>query len=253
MTTTPARSAGPSPSSVQLGQQDRDRALAAGLDQDGRLALDQVAGGDPLPSPEQGVQLDDAVGHGVPGTRLPGIVRVEGVSMGPVPSGIRPMTVVPAHRRFHWPTGSLTNGVAIGYDRETGGRWPGRLLGRPVGRFGRCLGRLLGRCLGRRTLRGHGRSSRSSWPHPSPLSWPHAFVAAPVLAAAFLVVALRWPRVAAASDALAGGLGGQRGRTLGARLSGRLDGRTAGGGWSGADGLSAPRGRPDPTRRCLRS
>ena len=46
--------------SLQQGQQDRDRALAAGLDQHGGIPLDQVAGGDPFPSTEQRVQLDDS-------------------------------------------------------------------------------------------------------------------------------------------------------------------------------------------------
>ena len=47
---------------VQCGQQDGDRRLAAGLDQDGGRALNQVAGGDALPAAEQGVDLEHALG-----------------------------------------------------------------------------------------------------------------------------------------------------------------------------------------------
>ena len=48
---------------LQLGQQHRHRALTAGLDQHRGVPLDEVAGGHPLPSAEEGVQLDDAFGH----------------------------------------------------------------------------------------------------------------------------------------------------------------------------------------------
>ncbi len=54
---------GPTPIWLERGQQDRDRGLAAGLDQHRRRALDQVAGRDPLPAAEQRVDLEHAVGR----------------------------------------------------------------------------------------------------------------------------------------------------------------------------------------------
>ena len=48
---------------LELCQECRDRALAPRLHQHGGVPLDQVAGGDPLPSPEPGVDFDDTVGH----------------------------------------------------------------------------------------------------------------------------------------------------------------------------------------------
>ena len=60
VTTTPARSPGATPSSARRGEQDLDRALAAGLDEDRPRALDQVTGAHLLPAAEQGVDLHDA-------------------------------------------------------------------------------------------------------------------------------------------------------------------------------------------------
>ena len=44
---------------LERGQQGRHRRLAAGLDQDRRRTLDQVPGGHPGPSPQEGVDLPD--------------------------------------------------------------------------------------------------------------------------------------------------------------------------------------------------
>ena len=61
---------------VQGGEQGGHRGLAAGLDQHRLGAVDQVPGGDPLPAPEEGVDLVDAVGdqlrHGGTLARRPG-------------------------------------------------------------------------------------------------------------------------------------------------------------------------------------
>ena len=63
MTTTPARSRRTDAEAIELGQQHGHRALAAGLDQHRGVAFDEIAGGDPFPTAEQGVQLDHPVGH----------------------------------------------------------------------------------------------------------------------------------------------------------------------------------------------
>jgi hypothetical protein len=59
---------------VEGGQQGGDRGLAAGLDQNGRRAVDQVAGGQPVPAAEAGVDLDD------PGGDLAGVGAAQPMS-----------------------------------------------------------------------------------------------------------------------------------------------------------------------------
>ena len=61
---------------VERGEQHRDRALAAGLDEHRGVALDEVARGHPLPATEQGVDLDHAVADSrVHAGALPAVLR----------------------------------------------------------------------------------------------------------------------------------------------------------------------------------
>ncbi len=104
VTAIPASSAAPDPDLVQCGQEDGDRALAPGLDEHGRRALDEVAGGDPLPATEHGVDLEHTGGDGTrrrdrgEGVAALGVVDVKaGIR---VAVRVRSVGVGPAHRRL---------------------------------------------------------------------------------------------------------------------------------------------------------
>ena len=87
---------------VQRGQEDRDRALTARLDEHRSGAFDEIAGGDPLPPPEHGVDLEDArrdrARRWYGGNRVAtlGVVEVE-ADIG-VAVGMAAVRVRPAHR-----------------------------------------------------------------------------------------------------------------------------------------------------------
>ena len=64
---------------LEGGQQGRHRRLAAGLDEDRRRTLDQVAGGDPGPAAEEGVDLPDPRPDVAYPCRLPTILPATGL------------------------------------------------------------------------------------------------------------------------------------------------------------------------------